>query len=189
MRFRVADISVYIGYEAVAAMTAVLLLDRENRFICCFFAAIIHELGHLLMMKLAGVKVTGLRLRLFDVLIEADEPPSFSADVWITLGGVAANLLFFILLFPFGKKLSLPHLALCLFNILPVMSLDGGRLLYLCLSRRYSPRICDTALRISTFVLMLPLMTVGIMLLLDNSYNYTLLAVSLYLLTILFIKH
>lgn len=189
MKLRIADISIYIGYEAVAAMTAVLLLDTENRVICCFIAAIIHELGHLLMMKLTGVRITGLRLRLFDVMIEADEPPSFTADILATSGGVMANLLFFVLLLPFGTKLSLPHLVLGLFNLLPVMSLDGGRLLYLCMSRRFSARVCDRTIRILSFLFILPLMTAGIYLLLASSYNYTLLAVSLYLLALLFLKH
>ena len=32
-------------------MTAALLLDRENRIICCFAAALLHELGHFLGLR------------------------------------------------------------------------------------------------------------------------------------------
>lgn len=188
MKLRIADLQVTIGYEAVAAMTAVLLLDRENRVICCMIAALLHELGHLLMMRLCGVKVRGFRLRLFDVLIEAEEPSSFFHDVLITAGGVTVNLLFAAILCPFSPKLGLPHLMLGLFNLLPVMSLDGGRLLSICLSRRFSPRVCDMVLRVTTFLFSLPLMTAGILLLLNSGYNYSLLAISLYLLAILLLK-
>ena len=84
MKLRIANLDLYIGYEAIAAMTAVLLLDRDNRVIFCFLAAILHELGHLLMMLLCGVHVRAIRLRLFDVLIQSDEAPTFKADVLIT---------------------------------------------------------------------------------------------------------
>lgn len=188
MKLRIAKINIFIGYEAIAAMTAVLLLDRENRVILCFFAAILHELGHVMMMRLCGVRVRGLRLRLFDVLIEADDPPSVKADVLITLGGVAVNFLFAALLCPVGMKYGLPHLALGVFNLLPVMSLDGGHLLEICLERRFSPRAVGTVLRVTTFLFILPLMTAGSILLFRGGYNYSLLVISLYLIVLLFVK-
>ena len=188
MKLHIAKTDVVIGYEATAAMTAVLILDRENRVICCFLAALLHELGHILMMRLCGVRVRGLRLGLFDVLIEADESPTVCADVWITLGGPAVNFICTGIFMPFSMKLGLPHLALGIFNLLPVMSLDGGHLLKLCLSRRLSPRVCENILRVMTFVILLPLMTAGIYLLFKSGYNYSLLIVSLYLTAVLLLK-
>lgn len=188
MKLRIADLSIDLGYEVVAAMTAVLILDRENHVICCFLAALLHELGHIVMMRLCHVKVRGLRLRLFDVLIEADEPADFRADVWITLGGVTVNFLCAAIFCPFSLKLGLPHLALGFFNLLPVMSLDGGHLLSICLSRRLAPRVCDRILRLTTFVFTLPLLTAGIYILFQSGYNYSLLVISLYLLAVLFVK-
>lgn len=188
MKLRLNRLELYVGYEVVAAMTAVLLLDRENRVICCFLAALLHELGHVAVMRLYRVRIGAVRLRLFDVLIEADAPPSFRADVLITLGGVCANFLFFALFYPLSLKLSLPHLALGVFNLLPVMSLDGGHLLTILLERRFSPRAAAVVLRITTFLFFLPLCTAGIYLLLNSGYNYSLLAISLYLLAILLLK-
>ncbi len=189
MKLKIADLRLYIGYEVVAAMAAVLLLDRENRVICCFAAALLHELGHLLMMRLFSVRVRGLKLRLFDVLIEADEPASFRADICITLGGVLMNFICAGIFCPFSLKLGLPHVMLGIFNLLPVMSLDGGRLLYLLVTRRFSPRAGDVILKLTTFLFLLPLMTAGLYLLFQSGYNYSLLVISLYLTAILFIKH
>lgn len=179
----------YIGYETIAAMTAVLLLDRDNRVIFCFLAALLHELGHLLMMVLCGVSVREIRLRLFDVLIKADEAPSVRADVLITLGGVAVNFLFAVLLCPVGMKYALPHLALGVFNLLPVMSLDGGHLLAIILDRRFAPRTTAITLTITTFVLSVPLMTAGLYVLFSGSCNYSLLIISIYLIVLLFMKN
>lgn len=188
MKLHIAKIDVFIGYEVAAAMTAVLLLDRENRVICCFLAALLHECGHVVMMLCCGVRVRGVKLRLFDVLIEADEPPTVRADVWITLAGPAANFLFALSLCPFSLTLGLPHLALGAFNLLPVMSLDGGHLLDILLSRRFSPRVCGRILKLTTFIFILPLMTAGIYILLKSGYNYSLLLIALYLTAVLLLK-
>ncbi|MBQ3284377.1 MAG: hypothetical protein IJH40_01935 [Ruminococcus sp.] len=188
MKLRLWKIDFVIGYEVAAAMTAVLLLDRENRVICCFIAALLHELGHVSMMLVHGVKVRGVKLRLFDVLIEADEAPTLRADTLITLGGPLANFLCAAILCPFSLKIGLPHIALGVFNLLPVMSLDGGHLLGILLSRKLSPRICDIVLRAATFIILLPLMTAGIYILFRSGYNYTLLLISLYLTAVLLLK-
>ena len=188
MKLRVADCELTVGYEAVAAMTAVLLLDREGHVAACLLAAALHELGHVLMTLVFRVPVKRIRVRLFDVLIEADDAPTLAADVWITLGGVLMNFFCFAVLYPLAPAWAMPHLMLGVFNLLPVLSLDGGHLLTILLQRRFSPVVCRNVLRILTFVFLLPLFTAGLYLLLNSGYNYSLLAISLYLTVILFLK-
>lgn len=187
MKLRLGELTVFVGYEAVAAMTAVLLLDKSNRMFCCFLAAILHELGHIAVMKLCRLRIRAVSLRMFDVLIEADVPRSFREDLAVTSGGVCMNLICAVLLTPFNRTLGYPHIALGIFNLLPLMSLDGGRLLELLLQRRFSARVCRNILRITTFIFLLPLLTGGFYLLFKSRYNYSLLAISLYLLA-LFIR-
>lgn len=188
MSFRLGKCRFYLGYEAVAALTAVLLIDRENRMILCMAAALLHELGHLLMMLFCGVEVRGVSLRLFDVRIDADSPRSLRADVCVTLGGVMMNLLLAAAFLPAGCFFGAANLALGCFNLLPVASLDGGRLLSILLSRRFSPRVCGRVLKVTSFLFLLPLMTAGIFTLLRSGYNYSLLIISLYLLAVLLLK-
>lgn len=188
MSFRLGKTTFFIGYEAVAAMTAVLILDRENRVICCAFAAVLHELGHLLMMRCFHIPLRSVRLSIFDVLIDADSPDSFLADFCITLGGPIANLLCAVLSATISREMLYAHLALGIFNLLPVMNLDGGHLLYLLLSRRFLPKTCTIILKVTTFTLLLPLFTAGLLILFRSGYNYSLLAVSLYLLAVFLFK-
>ncbi len=188
MSFRLGKTRCFIGYEVAAAISAVLILDRENRIICCILAAVLHELGHLLMMRCFGVRVRAVSVRLFDVLIKADAPRDLRSDVCITLGGVMMNLLCAAVSVPFSHRFLYANLALAIFNLLPVMSLDGGRLLWLLLSRRFLPRTCTVTLKLTTFVLLIPLMTAGIVMLFRSGYNYSLLAISLYLLAVLIFK-
>ena len=188
MSFRLNSIRVYVGYELAAALSAVLILDREDRYICCFAAAAAHELGHLLMMRLFKVGVRGISLRLFDVLIEADSPRGYLADICVTLGGPAVNLILAGVCMPLGGFFWQANLALGCFNLLPVESLDGGRFISLTLTRLFTERAARIALNVTSFVILLPLMTAGIYTVLRSEYNYSLLMISLYLLAILFLK-
>ena len=188
MKFRVGSTAVFIGYEVAAAITAVLILDRENRVICCILAAALHELGHLLMLRLFRIPVRAVSLRLFDVRIDAEQAPGLCAGIGVTLGGVGMNFLCALLSIPFSRTLCCAHLALGVFNLLPAMTLDGGRLLYLLLARRFMPKTCIMILKTVTFFISVPLMTAGILILFRSGYNYSLLAVSLYLLAVLLFK-
>lgn len=188
MSFCLGSCRIEIGYTAVAGLTAAMLLDPENRIVLCMAAALLHELGHLLMLLLCGLRVRGISLRLFDVQIAADSPHGFADDLCVTLGGPAANLLLAAALTPTGSFFGYANLALGCFNLLPVLSLDGGRLLSLLLSLRFDARICDRAVKIVSFVILLPLLTVGIYTLLRSGYNYSLLFASLYLTAILLLK-
>lgn len=188
MSFRLGKTELFIGYEVAAALSAVLILDRENRVICCVLAAVLHELGHLVMMRCFHIRVQMVKVSIFDVLIKADSPRSFRQDILVTLGGPAANFLSAAVFYPLSRDLLYANLALGMFNLLPVMSLDGGRLLYLILSRRFLPKTCSILLKITTFLLLLPLLTAGLLMLFRSGYNYSLLAVSLYLLAVFLFK-
>lgn len=188
MSFRIGKTAFFLGYEVAAAITAVLILDRENRVICCIAAAVLHELGHILTMRLFHLRVRAVSVRIFDVLIEAERPTTFCSDLCITLGGAAMNLLCALLFAAFHRDLFYANLAIGLFNLLPVMSLDGGRVFYLFLSRRFLPKTCAVILRFTTFIFLIPLLTAGLLLLFRSGYNYSLLAISLYLLAVFIFK-
>ena len=188
MSFRFYSLEVYIGYEAVAAFAAALLLDREGRLILCFSAAVAHELGHLAFMLILGVRVKGISLRLFDAVIDAESPKSFSGEIWITIGGPLVNLLLSAVFLPFGAFFGCANLAMGVFNLLPVVSLDGGRLLDLFLSKRFDDSVRYKILLFTSFVFILPVMAAGIIMLFKSGYNYSLLVISLYLLAVLFLK-
>ena len=187
MSFRLGRLRIGVSYPAAAALTAVLLLDREGRITCCLLAAALHELGHLVMLRCFRVRVRGIDLRLFDVCIEADRPDTLRGDVCVTLGGPVMNLLLAALFSPVDLTFCCANLALGVFNLLPVMSLDGGRLLWLLL-RRLSEDAAGRVMKSVTFLIALPLMTAGIFVLLRSGYNYSLLIVSLYLMAVLFLK-
>ncbi|MCH5298083.1 MAG: site-2 protease family protein [Ruminococcus sp.] len=80
------------------------------------------------------------------------------------------------------------NLFLGIFNMLPVLSLDGGQILHLLLSRKIEDIKAQKAVNILTFIFIFPLAVLGFILLFKTKYNFSLLAVCLYLILSLIFK-
>ena len=96
-------------------------------------AAAIHELGHYVVLRLLGGRVTALRVSVFGAEMETDGAAlSYGRELMAVLAGPMANLLAGLVLARAGYPAAAgAHLVLCAFNLLPVRPLDGGRALYL----------------------------------------------------------
>lgn len=188
MKLNLRQTEITVRYEAAAALTAALLFDREGVLLCCLLCAMMHESGHLLMMMFFHVRIRSIRLSLFDTKIVSDEPMTKSQDLWITAAGVLMNFFLAAVCFWFSRRLFLSNLCIGIFNLLPVESLDGGRLLSVLLCKRFSPSVSDRVMRILSFFVLIPFLFGGIFILLRTGYNYSLLFSAVYLLAVLFFR-
>lgn len=123
-------------------------------------AAAVHEAGHCLALKLLGGHILGLRLGVFGAELETDcSRLSYGRELLSVLAGPMANLLCALWLSGQSgtETVTGAHMALCIFNLLPVRPLDGGRALYLLAAwlagpvwgertARWSGAICGAAL-------------------------------------------
>ena len=113
----------YIGDPA--SVTAVLL------------AIIAHETGHILVMALLGLPIRGLRLELRGFCIEYEGTTGAVGHALVAAAGPAAGLLYALIASELGSRLAFDwlylsagtSLLLSLFNLLPALPLDGGRIL------------------------------------------------------------
>ena len=112
-------------------------------------AALLHELGHLLVLGLLGGRVRALRISVFGAeLVTSAGCLSYPGELAATLAGPAVNLLCGFVLAPLGAWTAAgAHLALGIFNLLPVRPLDGGRALELAVSWRWDPEAGDRIAR------------------------------------------
>lgn len=104
-------------------------------------AALLHELGHILALRLSGAGICRLRISVLGAVMETRGNLSYGQELLCLLAGPGANLLAAVL---FGALdcggLAGVNAVLCLFNLLPVFPLDGGTVLYLLLSWLAGPQ-------------------------------------------------
>jgi Zn-dependent protease/CBS domain-containing protein len=114
-----------------------------------FVSIIVHELGHALVARLEGINTTEIRLHVFGGYARlASDPKTAMAELRIAIAGPVASFmlgLFFLIFllatqaFITGKFLGLlgftflylftGNMALAMFNLIPGLPLDGGRVL------------------------------------------------------------
>lgn len=146
-------------------------------------SAMIHEAGHLVSLRILGIKVKVLVLGLFGGTIYLENKlVSYRHDIIISLSGGLANFIFalitfFLLRYKFSSLLFFFFLANLLygfFNLLPISSLDGGQALRAMLLIKKEPYQAEKlVVLISRFTLFL-LALGGLYLVKLSSFNISL---------------
>ncbi len=188
MRAKLFGIYFETSFLCVAIMSAVLILDESNRVLFCFVSALIHECGHLFAMYCFSIKPDRIKLRLFDIVINADTDKSLMADFLITVSGPLFNFIAAFFFYFFSKTLFVINLVLGVFNLLPIDTFDGGHALSLLLCVKFSYKTVRGTIKALTFVLLVPIFIFGVLLLFYSKYNYSLLLIALYMVAVLFLK-
>lgn len=96
-------------------------------------ACAVHELGHIAVAAALGGRIEGLSLTVVgaELRIGYEVPLTYARDSLVALAGPAANLLWGGLALALHWELAAAlTLAVGAFNLLPIMPLDGGRVVY-----------------------------------------------------------
>ncbi|MDJ0664557.1 MAG: site-2 protease family protein [Acidimicrobiia bacterium] len=131
-----------------------------------FFGSVfLHELSHSLVALRRGLRVRRIRLFIFGGVSEIEEEAETPGDeLAVTLAGPAASMglgvLFIAIGWPLASTLELParialiigvaNVSIALFNLLPGLPLDGGRMLRALLWRRSGDRSRGTRIAVRT---------------------------------------
>ena len=121
-------------------------------------AALVHELGHIAAARSVGVGIRGMKLDIFGARLELGGLLSYGREFWIAAGGPLANFLSVAVLYPVqtlrvkeGMELFLgASLVLGCVNLLPVGTLDGGRMLRSAVAWMAGDRAAEGVLRWTT---------------------------------------
>lgn len=109
--------------------TILCLLDTQGLMLYFLPAAILHELGHFACLYALGGHAEELELNGAGAKIEMVLNGGYRADILTSASGPLANLLCACLCGCFRWEMSAgAHLILGLFNLLPILPLDGGRI-------------------------------------------------------------
>ena len=157
-----------------------LLILPLSWILAFVFAAAVHELGHILMLKVLGVRIDGISGDSRGLRI-CTEPMPVWKELLSALAGPGAS---FILLWLIRWY---PMTALCglvqgLYNLLPVMPFDGGRALR-CLMELFCPGAVVAGMEIAKWLTALLVIGLGIWTMIQLKSGLLPLLVALFLLS------
>ena len=142
-------------------------LDQGMGFLKWYgLAACLHETGHILAAKLLGGQVKRLSLSVVGAEIRFDYHRilSYGEENLVALAGPVVNLLVGVAAGTRIPLLAVANFGMGAFNLLPVMPLDGGRVLSNVLSEAFGVSVSDNILLASAGLISGILLGLGLIL-------------------------
>jgi stage IV sporulation protein FB len=195
MKFCRINISVYFA----VLIACIMVLDTTGFAALALLCAAIHEVGHFAAMWRLKAPVEEVSFKVFglNIRLSGNTRLSYRQELAISLSGCASNLLFCLLSLVFYRAgilkgqmqaLFFMNMCLCVFNLLPIGPLDGGRALEAALCGHIQPAAARNIVNAVSVVFIVPLTFLGVYLLAVTGYNFSLLLAAVYLAASLFFK-
>lgn len=197
MRFRIFGTEIYVSFLFAAIITVMLAVDRTGFVIPSLFAVFMHELGHLFAMWVFESSPKQIRLIPASVqVVRKADSVKRSGETAVALSGPIVNIILFVSLYinyvSFKNEISLYYallnLVIGLFNLIPVMGLDGGTVLFNILCRKKSVEKAVAVMRTITILTAVLVIAVGVVLALRHKFNLSVFIIGVYLFVMSLIK-
>ena len=163
-------VRVSVSFWVIFAVAAVISPIRV--VVSVLLAAAVHECGHLILLRLLHVPVEGLRLSALgaEIFAHGTQRLSYGRELLVTLAGPAANLFTAVIFAQIslrtqwleGYLFAGTNIVLGAYNLLPILPLDGGRILYLVTAFFLGPMVGDAVAAVVGAVSALSLLMLGI---------------------------
>ncbi|MBR0423474.1 MAG: site-2 protease family protein [Clostridia bacterium] len=174
-----------------------ILTDKSGIVSYGFLFALVHEIGHILAMMLFKVKIEKIKFGFINIDLVSSGSDKIIKDkinIIILLSGFFANMLFFwffyICFFYIGEKMyyfwSMQNLFIGILNLLPIDSLDGGKILRIILNKYFDFFLVEKILKYTSFIILIPLFLIGVCVLFYSWCNFSLVILAIYLIIFLF---
>ncbi len=181
---------VKISGAALLALSAVYFFDFGGIIVPVLAALAVHELGHLITMRIMGSKIKEFRIDIWGLNIRLDKTMSYKQEIITAAAGPAASLLLAFFASFLGRYTGSEgayivagvSLVFCAFNLLPVMMLDGGKILYDALALTTGLVRAEKVICVASCIVIGALMTAGAALLIWTRLNFTLLLAAVWML-------
>lgn len=140
MKLAVSGYSIKVSYPLIAGFCALFFIDRSGASFFSCLAAALHEFGHFFILVKNNACSKNININLFNVSLKCSSfNLSINKDILVSVAGPLINLLFFVLsiaifnFFPYNNisTFGFANFILFAFNLLPIDTLDGGRI-YIC---------------------------------------------------------
>ncbi len=104
-----------------------LYYGKTTLFLCFALSSLMHEMGHILALRLQGKGVRNITIGITGTVIQSDGL-SYMEEVIAAAAGPAVNLALLLALRKYTIWAEVNFSLLC-YNLLPILPLDGGRIL------------------------------------------------------------
>lgn len=183
------------NFYFMSFLTFIFVMDKSYTAIFGVLSAVLHELGHIIAIILKKGNITEIAFGIVNIDISSDSYTFSEAEsedeLFILLSGPLINLIIALVLkfiyFSSGCSManlvSYQNLFLGIVNLLPISSLDGGRILYILLSKKLDFILAEKIINIISILFLLPICILGFLVLIKSKYNFSLLILGCYLLS------
>ena len=172
-----------IKISIINIMWLFYLLISNTPFIIPLICAIaLHEAGHLFCALLLKIKIKSFELSILGGQIKTCEALSYTDELIFAIGGplfgvlgfaftfgLAMNNIFITFYRDFLFPFSILSLCLAIFNLVPLASLDGGRILKCILCLLFSLDTAEKLMRFSSFLSLISLWMLSVYMMLKIS--------------------
>ncbi len=185
---------IHIKFSSVLFIVLLFICDSSVYTVITLLAACLHEIGHIVAIKLCGAQILEITVYPFGADIKTDgRYLSYGKEAIVYLSGAVANILgavisyFFSEHLPYASFFCLCNIVLIILNLMPVQSLDGGRALecFLCITVGYVKGA--KILRGASFISIVILWIWAVWALIYTSYNFSLFLMCVYLFASIFL--
>lgn len=196
MRIKLFSCEIYISFLFAATITVLLATDRTGLLMPTLFAILLHETGHLFAMWVLDCAPNQIKLIPASIQITSPITPRYRNDIIIALSGPLTNILLFVVFYlnflgfknDFTLYCAIINLAIGIFNLLPILGLDGGTIVYSLFAKKTNPDRAIIYLKIITALFAIITLAVSIFLTVKGKVNITLYIIALYLTVIAIMK-
>lgn len=179
-----------ISGAALLALAAVYFFDTSGIIRAVVVAVAVHELGHLAVLRCLGYRVAEFRVELLGLAIRCNKTMSYVHEIVISAAGPAASLLLAFASSLYGKQADNTDAFLLagvsfvcgVFNLLPAMCLDGGKILYNVVALNAGLTTAEKVLAVTGCIVIGGMLTLGTAALIWSRGNFTPLAAGVWML-------
>lgn len=187
INFKLFNLKINIKLSFFIVAGILIFLDFRKEFLMIFFTVTIHELSHVIVARLFGLKTDRIIITPLGEIAEITNLSMACKNkrILIILAGPAINFIIALVLLLADETsfYTFARINLCIacFNLLPVYPLDGGRLLQAVLSEKTGVLNANRIVINSSFFISIIMIFTGVIQAVLMPYNISLLCIGIYL--------
>ena len=190
MCFRLGRIRIKISFLFFAMLTLIFALDKRTVALVTVVSVALHEMGHIAALLGMGLYPDEICFGIFGIRIRnCDYRLDYRRELVAVMCGPLVNVALTVASLVLYKMLAKDafmvifavNFSVAVFNLLPILPLDGGRLLHLMLMKIMSCGSAQRTMTVVSTVTALVVLLAGVLLAVRTGANISLLATGLYL--------